>query len=142
MTQRVRSIINQIVKAMVSASDTSEIQRRLSDRFYQKGYDHSEIHEAFNVIFNMLGMKEGLKDKNYRPVRLFSDLECLKMTCEARTYLLKLYQSSAIDFFELEEVLNYVGSHKLVFGESEIRMVMNGLFGGKTEYSMNPLPVH
>lgn len=123
MDAKIREILDQIVREIVSSNDLDTVEQNLTDRLWKLGYQFSEIRQAFDLLFTILEDQDGEREES-GAVRIMSDLERLYLTNDSRHYLFSMYHHDLITRSELNEVLTFITVKARVFDKSELERIM------------------
>lgn len=108
ITARVKEIIGRIVRELGSAEDPGTVERRLQADFVRAGYGAEEVEEAVAVLLRLLGGTGGAAFAPGPVLRVLAREELLRLTPEARDWLMARHWRGELGREVLEAVLERV----------------------------------
>lgn len=126
MTVRVKEIIGRIVRELGTSEDPWTLERRIHADLARSGYGSDEVREAFGVLLRLLGREA---PSLAGPMRVLGPEESVRLTPEARRWLLGRYWRAEIGREVLEEVLEAVAAKEGFVDEREVRILAAGCGG-------------
>ncbi|GEM_PF-6969571 len=124
--EKVRNIVNTIVKEVLKPEDLSNIEKKLVDRFSAAGYDSEEIRKAFDIVLSLVSQRVSLDriPGSGKAMRVLTERERLSLSDEASSWLLGLYYKEEIRLFELEEVLAQIVAERKTLNVKDTTVIV------------------
>ena len=132
MRDKVKEIISYISRELLSKDSVPVIEKKVIETLQEKGYNYYEISEALTFIIKFIE-KNRIEKKYFDGLRVFSNEENVKLTRDAREWLIQIYKSGTVSLTEFEEVMAMVSAGIRVYSVSDIKNIVYAVTGKKKD---------